>query len=54
MRYELKHGKFGPYFYDTKGNGIDMSLNRVLDKMNEVDALKARLLKANKGRKNTF
>jgi hypothetical protein len=54
-RYELRHGKFGPYFHDTQGGGLDLSLERVLGRLNEIDELKARLKKANKGRTvNTY
>ena len=33
MRYELRNGKFGMYFYDTL-TGQDLSLREVLDKLN--------------------
>ena len=53
MRYELRIGKFGQYFHDTQRGGtggFDMSLALVLDKLNEIPDLKARLAKANEGR----
>lgn len=54
-RYELRRGKFGAYFHDTQYGGMDLPLDDVLDKMNEIDDLKSRLAKANKGRTvNTF
>lgn len=57
-RFELRHGKFGPYFHDTQRGGLDgfdMPLERVLDKLNRVEELTQRLAKANKRRTvNTF
>lgn len=52
-RYEIRTGKFGQYFHDTERGGregFDMPLALVLDKLNEIPDLKARLAKANKGR----
>ena len=53
-RYELKNGKFGSFFHDASGSGWDLPLNIVLDKLNEIDALKARLAKANEKRTVNF
>jgi len=48
MRYELKLGKYGMYFYDNVLN-IDLTLNMILDKLNYSDKLlNDRLLKINK------
>jgi hypothetical protein len=49
-RYTLKKGKYGMYFQDTNVNGLALTLERVLDRLNEIDDLKARLAKANKKR----
>lgn len=46
MRYEIRSGKFGYFFYDTAGK-YPMELETVLDKLNRIDALKLRLAKAN-------
>jgi len=56
-RFELRHGKFGAYFHDTKRGGKDgfqMPLDHVLDKLNRLEEYTKRLARANKGRKNTF
>ncbi len=50
-RFELRQGKFGPYFHDTeRGGGFDMPLDHVLDKLNRLDDYTKRLAKANEGR----
>lgn len=49
MRYEIRTGKWGQYFYDTKRK-TDMTLEAVLNRLHEIDPLKERLAKANKGR----
>lgn len=46
-RYTILSGKYGPYFHDSEGD-YPMTLVNVLDKLNKIDALKARLFKANK------
>lgn len=46
-RYTILTGKYGPYFHDNENTYI-MTLENVLDKLNEIDDLKARLFKANK------
>jgi hypothetical protein len=38
-RFELRHGKFGPYFYDL-AQKKDMSLQDVLDVMNRMETLR--------------
>ncbi len=48
-RYEIRTGKWGQYFHDTKRK-IDMPLEMVLGRLHEIDPLKQRLAKANKGR----
>jgi len=48
-RFEIKHGNFGPYFYDTESGA--MFLKDVLDRLNEIDPLKERLFAANKGKR---
>lgn len=48
-RYEIRTGKWGQYFHDTKYKR-DMPLADVLDRLHEIDPLKTRLAKANKGR----
>lgn len=56
-RYELRHGKFGPYFHDTErggDDGQDMPLLYVLEKLNRLEEYTQRLAAANKGRKKTF
>lgn len=35
IRYELKRGKFGYYFYDSEMN-IDLSLETVLNRLNDT------------------
>lgn len=45
-RYETRIGKWGTYFHDTKHN-MDMTLEAVLDRLHEIDALKVRLLASN-------
>lgn len=42
QRYELRHGKFGPYFHDTR-NGYDMPLDEVLNTLNRYALRKAQL-----------
>lgn len=42
QRYELRHGKFGPYFHDTR-SGYDMPLGDVLDTLNRYALRKAQL-----------
>lgn len=56
MRYELRTGKYGQFFYDTQGGGYALPLDTVLEKLNRKEAYKARLAKANEGRpiNNTF
>lgn len=59
MRFELRTGKFGQYFHDTKRGGLhgfDMPLEHVLEKLNRLDEYTKRLAKANEGRpiNNTF
>jgi hypothetical protein len=49
-RFELRNGKFGPYFHDTKGSGYDMPLTDVLIHLNQKEEYKQRLIKANEGR----
>jgi len=46
-RYELLSGEYGPYFYDSVYNH-PMTIEAVLDRLNEIDDLKARLFAANK------
>lgn len=41
-RYELRHGKFGPYFHDLR-SGYDMPLQEVLNTMNRYALRKAQL-----------
>ena len=54
MRYELRTGKYGQFFYDTQGSGYALPLESVLEKLNRKEEYKKRLAKANKGRKNPF
>lgn len=42
-RYELRTGKFGPYFHDTSGRGFDMPLSEVLNTLNRYALRKAQL-----------
>jgi hypothetical protein len=42
-RYELRCGKYGPYFHDTRGSGHDMPLQQVLDTLNRYALRKAQL-----------
>ncbi len=42
-RYELRVGKWGPYFHDTRGNGYDMPLQDVLKTLNRYALRKAQL-----------
>lgn len=42
-RYELRTGKFGPYFHDTRGSGWDMPLQEVLNTLNRYALRKAQL-----------
>lgn len=42
-RYELRVGKFGPYFHDTRGSGCDMPLQEVLNTLNRYALRKAQL-----------
>jgi hypothetical protein len=45
-RYELRQGKFGPYFHDTERggrDGYDMPLADVLDKLNRLKRMQAAL-----------
>lgn len=42
-RYELRVGKFGPYFHDTRGSGYDMPLQEVLNTLNRYALRKAQL-----------
>lgn len=51
-RYELRNGKWGAYFHDTKNNGFDMPLDIVLDKLNRLEEYTLRLAKANEGCKD--
>lgn len=41
-RYELRQGKWGPYFHDKQG-GWDMPLQEVLDTLNRYALRKAQL-----------
>lgn len=41
-RYELRHGKFGPYFHDKRGN-FDVPLEDVLATLNLYALRKAQL-----------
>lgn len=41
-RFELRQGKFGPYFHDTRGN-VDMPLERVLETLNRYALRQAQL-----------
>lgn len=41
-RFELRQGKFGPYFHDTRSN-FDMSLSEVLDTLNRYQLRKEQL-----------
>lgn len=41
-RYELRHGKWGPYFHDLRG-GHDMPLSAVLNTLNQYALRKAQL-----------
>lgn len=41
-RFELRQGKFGPYFYDTFG-ACDMPLSEVLATLNRYNLRKAQL-----------
>lgn len=54
-RYSLKQGKFGSFFYDNTGGatneGHSLHLEIVLEKLNRIEGYKARLRKANKGRR---
>lgn len=51
MRYEIRTGKFGQYFWDNQGGGgWSVPLEIVLEKLNRLEEYKARLAKANKGR----
>ena len=43
QRYELRVGKFGPYFHDTRGGGFDMPLEEVLNTLNRYALHKAQL-----------
>lgn len=49
-RYELRAGKYGPYFWDTSGAGYALPLESVLEKLNRKEDYKARLAKENAGR----
>lgn len=42
-RYELRVGKFGPYFHDTRGSGFDMPLQEVLSTLNRYALRKTQL-----------
>ena len=42
-RYELRNGKFGPYFHDTRGSGFDMPLSEVAATLNRYALRKAQL-----------
>ena len=42
-RYELRQGKWGPYFHDTSGSGFDMPLAEVLSTLNRYALRKAQL-----------
>lgn len=47
-RFELRHGKYGPYFHDRRrGGGYDLPLEEVLAKLNRLEGYKERLRKAN-------
>lgn len=50
-RFEIRTGKYGQYFHDTKRGGpegFSMSLDHVLDKLNRLEAYTERLAAANK------
>ena len=50
MRFELRHGKFGPYFHDTQRggkDGYDLPLEAVLEKLNRLDEYTKRLAEIN-------
>ena|SRR3990167_7653725 len=52
-RFELRHGKFGSYFHDTRRcgkGGFDMPLDHVLEKLNRLEEYTRRPAGANKGR----
>lgn len=42
-RYELRNGKFGPYFHDTRASGYDMPLSEVLNTLNRYALRKSQL-----------
>lgn len=42
MRYEIRTGKFGCYFYDTSTE-TDVTLQHALSIMNETDVLRAQV-----------
>lgn len=42
-RYELRIGKFGPYFHDRRGSGYDMPLDEVLNTLNRYALRKEQL-----------
>lgn len=50
MRYEIRTGKYGQYFFDTEGSGYALPLETVLEKLNRKEEYKQRLAKANAGR----
>lgn len=45
-RFELRNGKFGAYFFDTKSNEDALPLEEVLDYLNFMDELAEDLLEA--------
>lgn len=52
-RFEIRIGKFGPFFHDNERGGkggFDMPLEDVLNKLNRLDEYTKRLAKANEGR----
>jgi len=46
-RYTIISGSYGPYFHDIESDW-PLTLDVVLDKLNEIDSLKDRLAAANK------
>ena len=49
VRFELRTGKWGPYFHDTQRGGPeghDMPLDVVLEKLNRLEAYTKRLAAA--------
>ena len=49
IRYEIRRGEFGLYFYDLHAD-YSMPMTVVLDKLNRLEEYKTRLAKANEGR----